>query len=511
MPSQHTKRAHSKKGETGEKQIEKKRQSHPFLYIFSVIILVIILVTFVGGPALSRYAGRSTIVFGSYMGKPIEFVPGNFLSRQKDLLADQLREQEGDENIEIQAYRVWRGAFDQTVLHTAFLYETEKSMNWVSEDRLDATLITAGPYTVNGVFSEDRYNSTSNAERSANRKFFREQIFHEQYLQDIFASQQLSNREADFVAKITETQRSFYFVRYQFSDYPHEVVAAYAGENRDLFKKIKLSSILIKNSSSEAEEIRKKLSDRTSSFEELARAHSKDNYAEKGGNMDWRYYYDLERDFEEKALVNSVFELAEGQISDVLENRFGWVIYRCDNPQVSMDLESQESIQVVDDYLMRYERGMVEDYFLNKAEEFTLTARQNDFFTACGETGLTPYTTEFFPLNYQNVFEINPIRVKDNQISLASASSSREFFLTAFSLKENEISDPVPLDDVVIVLKLQDEKTTPEDEEQPFSMQDYYRYLAGQSLQLDLQTYIMDAEKLEDNFNSTFYQYIMVK
>ena len=76
-------------------------------------------------------------------------------------------------------------------------------------------------------------------------------------------------------------------------------------------------------------------------------------------------------------------------------------------------------------------------------------------------------------------------------------------------LKENEISDPVPLDDMVLVLKLQDEKTASED--QPFSMQDYYRYLAGQSLQLDLQSYIMDPEKLEDNFNSTFYQYIMVK
>ncbi len=509
MPSRQTKRAHGKRGETGQKDIEKKRQSHPFLYIFSVSILVVILVTFIGGPALSRLAGRSAIVFGSYMGKPIEFIPGNFLSRQKDLLAEQLRQQDSDQNIEIQAYRVWRGAFDQTVLHTAFLYEAEKSKSWVSEDRLDKTLITAGPYTVDGVFSEERYRNTSNADRSSNRKFFREQILHEQYLQDIIASQQLSNREADFVAKITENQRSFYFVRYQYSDYPQEQVAAFAGENRDLFSKIKLSSILIKNSRSEAEEIKKKLNDRTSSFEELARAHSKDSYAEKGGNMGWRYYYDLERDFEGRAPVDSIFELAEAQISEVLENRFGWVIYRCDNPQVSMDMESRESIQVVDDYLMRYERGMVEDYFLARAEEFTNTARESDFFTACGETGLTPYTTEFFPLNYQNVFEINSIRVRDNQVSLASASSSREFFLTAFSLKENEISDPVPLDDMVLVLKLQDEKTAPED--QPFSMQDYYRYLAGQSLQLDLQSYIMDPEKLEDNFSSTFYQYIMVK
>ncbi|KKL53883.1 hypothetical protein LCGC14_2270970, partial [marine sediment metagenome] len=203
--------------------------------MFSVSILVVILVTFIGGPALSRLAGRSTIVFGSYMGKPIEFIPGNFLSRQKDLLAEQLRQQDSDQNIEIQAYRVWRGAFDQTVLHTAFLYEAEKNKSWVSEDRLDKTLITAGPYTVDGVFSEERYRNTSNADRSSNRKFFREQILHEQYLQDIIASQQLSNREADFVAKITENQRSFYFVRYQYSDYPQEQVAAFAGENREIF------------------------------------------------------------------------------------------------------------------------------------------------------------------------------------------------------------------------------------------------------------------------------------
>jgi hypothetical protein len=59
---------------------EKKRQTHPFLYAFSVVLLVVIVVTFIGGPALSRSGGGGRIIFGYYKSTPIEFFPDNYFS-----------------------------------------------------------------------------------------------------------------------------------------------------------------------------------------------------------------------------------------------------------------------------------------------------------------------------------------------------------------------------------------------------------------------------------------------
>ncbi|MCK4778113.1 MAG: SurA N-terminal domain-containing protein, partial [Actinomycetia bacterium] len=313
MPSREFRRASRKKNEKTSTRIEKKRKGHPFLYAFSVVLLVVIVVTFIGGPLISRRGGRGSISFGSYKGKPIDYYPGNYFSRQKDIIAEQVRQAGETDNLEVQVYQIWRKAFDQTLVHTAVLLEAGKSGLWASEDRIDKALIKSGPYTVNGKFSEERYQNTPGAERFATRKLFREQIIHEQYLGDVLEMQHLSKGEKQFFKEMADVQRKFSFIHYSFSDFPKEEIYSYGEENKELFKKIKLSRILIKSSQKEAEEIKKKLEERISSFEELARAHSKDMYAEKGGDMGWRFFYDLEIDFDSIDPVETIFQLKEGE------------------------------------------------------------------------------------------------------------------------------------------------------------------------------------------------------
>jgi peptidyl-prolyl cis-trans isomerase D len=510
MPSREFRRATRKKKQGEETLVEKRRERHPIIYAFSVVILVIIVVTFIAGPGISRAARGNRIVFGSYKGKPIDYYPGNYLSERKDLIADQLRQAgtADQNNLEAQAYQVWRTAFDQTVLHTAVLLETERAGMWISEDRIDQALIKSGPYLVDGVFSEERYRATSTADRYATRKLFREQLLHEQYLRDVFLTPMISDREKEFFGSMVGEQRRFRFVAFSFASYPQERVRSFAEENRDRFRRLKLSSILVKTSERDAQEVRLKLTDRTSSFEELARAHSKDAYAEKGGDMGWRYFFDLEGDFDKPEAVESLFALQEGEISPVLQNKFGWAIYRCDSPSLNIDLEDPEAIQEVRDYVMRYEKGMVEDYTVQQAESFRARVRDVGFLGATLEGGFPVGVTEFFPINFQGYYFMAPVRSALEGFDLTAAASSEDFFVKAFALPAGGVSDPILLDDQVLVLEFAEARQAPRSELD--IMSDYVAYYAQQSLEQDLQSTLLDPKNVEDNFNTTFYQHIFV-
>jgi peptidyl-prolyl cis-trans isomerase D len=506
MPSRQMRRATRRHQQKDGNITEKRRQMHPFLYAFSVVLLIVIVVTFIGGPAISRSGGGGRIIFGYYKNTPIEFFPDNYFSRRKDAIADQLRQSGEQEDLAVKAYQVWRTAFDQTVLHTAVLTEAEASGLWISEDRLNETLIRQGPYTIDGQFSVERYHATAGTQRATYEKLYREQLIHEQYLEDLFQGLQESPQEQQFLIQMVDEQRRFSLVSFPFDTFPEEQIDSYAEQNRERFRRIKLSRILIKSSEREAREIRNKLVDRTGSFEELARAHSADVYAEKGGDMGWRYYYDLEADFEDSAPVETIFQLEETEISPVVESRFGWVIFRCDTPALEPDFDVEETRQIVRDYVMRYEKGIVEDYTLSLAESFRERVEDVGFLGATLEENYSVGLTDYFPVNYQSYYFLSPVRSPLEQINLASAAYSEEFFLRAFSLTPGEVSSPVLLDDQVVVLRLDDVREAPQRERDLLG--DYYTYYAQQSVELDLQNVLLNPDFIQDDFDQTFYEYV---
>jgi parvulin-like peptidyl-prolyl isomerase len=497
-----------RKDENKENVVEKKRERHPVLYALSVAILVVIVVTFVGTPAArGRLGPGHKIEFGIYKGKPVEYYASSYFAERVGAVNEQLRGSDrSQDDLEATAYQVWRTAFDQTVVHMAFLAEAQSAGAWISEDRVDEILIQSGPWTQGGVFNEERYRATSNADKYAYRKLFREQLLDEQVQRDLLVDQHYSQKEVDFFQGMISAQRKFSFVSFDFRDFPDAEVRGYGEKNLDRFRRIKLSQILVKSSENEAREIRRKLEDRSASFEELARAHSKDAYAEKGGDAGWRYFYDLESEFEQKEPLEAVMGLAEGALSGVLHSRYGWVIYRCDSPTLRPDFGDAETLRVVRGYLMRYEKGQVEDYMVKLAEAFRQRARDLGFLGAALAQNLKTQQTEYFPLNYQGIYFLAPLRAADQEADIASAGSNEEFFLKAFRLALGEVSEPVLLEDQVIVLRLEDVRQAPQ--EQLDLSGEYLAYFGRQALQADLQAGLLKPEYLKDNFHDTFYTYV---
>jgi hypothetical protein len=489
--------------------VEKKKTQHPMMWIFSLIILVIIVVAFVIAPALGGRSGQSArLIFGYYNGEAIEFLPGSYFERQRDAYAEQLQNMgdQNSDNYQWQALQVWKGAYDATVVHTAILQQAERSGLHISGQELDRTIAKYGPYQKNGKFSAEVYRQTPNAEKVATRELFEENLIHERWVNDLMDIPS-SSGEKKFFANLATPERQFQYVGYSLSDYPEVAVRSYVESKPDRFRRMKLSRISLTLDEKEARNIYSQLQETPDRFEELAQNHSSDENAEKGGDMGWVRYYELLQAFEESDKADMVFSLGRGEISDLIETSYGWVIYRCDEPAVAPDLENPEEIDAVRSYLIQNERGLVEDYFIDRAKTFIEAAKKSGFGIAARQNDLEAITTNYFPINYGGSFFLKTIESENGSALLSNAQSNERVLKDLFSLEEKGITEPFVLGNSIVVAQLLDEREAPEEELR--QIESYFPYIVATFRNQEIRNHFLQSDKLEDNFMQVFARYFM--
>ncbi len=507
MPQKTAQNSPEAKTAVGVKKEKKHGINHPLIYTFTVVILVVIVVTFVGAPVVSKMGGPSKIVFGKYKDKAIEYAPGNYFSRQKDQLAEQIRATGAkDNNIEMQAYQVWRGAFDRTVFHTAIILRAEESGIHVSESKIDEALVRYPAYLEDGEFSEKRYRQTPNSEKFTIRNMTRDGLIFDRYLQDI-VDVRSSTKELRFMKSMASPERKFKFVSFSFAQFPDDQVAAYAKANAEKFRRMRLSIITVASGKSDAEKIHRQIVDKTGSFEDLAKAHSKDLFAEKGGDMGSQYFYEMDSVVKNQDDIKRIFALKNGEISQLIEGINGWVTFRCDAAAQEANLADSDTLKSIRTYMSSFERGKIEDYVLEKAKKFRDEVKDGNIDSAAALKGVKVQETGFFPVNYGNSVFLKPVTQSND--ALGSASFREVFFSIAFGLKQNEISEPIVLRDNVVLLKLVAEQNA--DEKNLGYLDAYYPMIMQQFLEENLQNYAMNAKYLKDDFNQVFMQYFIPK
>jgi parvulin-like peptidyl-prolyl isomerase len=476
------------------------------MYAGSVALLVIIVVAFVGGPLVGRIGANQPMVFGTYDGEEILYAPGNYLARQTEVLYDQLQDSSA-QSYEYQAYQVWKGAYDRTVVRTAMLQAAEKAGLYVSDNQVDEILLTTGPYMENGAFSETRYNSTPNSERFKYRSLYREEYTQQLYLQDVLHYGLYSSKEADFLKEMASEERAFNYALIGYDDFPSDQVSAYADVNAAQFRKIKVSRITMKSSREDTEIVRQQIVDGTATFEDQARNFSSDAFAEEGGDMGWMEYSALAADFSSNAELEALFLLQKDQISGVFDTSFGWVIYRADEAATDPDLEDPDTLDSIRSYMERFERGRIEDYLLASAEGYVTTAALLSFQEAADEYGVDVKKTDSFPINFGNVYYFSPVQSSDGSSELGSAAYDETLLTMLFNLKEGDISEPIVLSDGVGVFQLADQTTLPEEEVE--FLGDYYPFIAQQNIEQDLNSHILASDAFEDNFTEVFTEFFL--
>ncbi|MBN1699611.1 MAG: peptidylprolyl isomerase [Spirochaetales bacterium] len=467
MPTSREQRRIQQKRSKEKKYAEVQKQRHPILYGISIVVLVVVVVTFIGSGIVGGIQQQPRYVFGTYKDKEIELLGGrtmsalNYFTQLLSNIPDDLESPD-------QRKQYWQYFYNVAVTHLIMIDEAERGMSMVSQDRIDEEIASSGIYkNKDGYFDEKKYTDTTDMEKSLIRKYIREQIIYSQYVQDKLFSQLMSKEEASFFKKMAGTQRKFSYVSFRYSDYPTEKVIEYGKNNVDKFRKIRVSRIFLSDAAEEeAQDLYNSLEMKVKSFEDLAREKSEDYFASSGGDMGYKYSYELRGFVETDEQLDQIMKLRKDEISLPIKRGEDWSIYKCSEEAVDPDFTEESMQTIVYDYIMQKQRNIIEDYTLTFATDFKKKAEETGFNEAARAVDqYPPSKTGYFPINYLEVFGNFPVKPEsEDSPTITDAAYNKEFFTEAFSVSPGTVTEPILLSDQILVMQPEDEKEYSEED-----------------------------------------------
>ncbi len=430
-----------------DKKTDKDTRKLTPISVISIVIIGLVLIGLVIGLGSPQGGGGlGAVVFGYYDGHPITWKQGNYFSRK----IEEAKQYHKDVPYQIIAEFL----LPYMRYHTAALVEAERNGIFVSDQEVENYIKGMGPETLRS------YNRQPTA-RYEMFSLFKEEMIEQKFTAALvrYTSNQALD---DFAATMGADEKSFRFVEWRYENYPIQEISRFADENKALFRSIKLSRITAK-SENDAKAAYDKIVSGESTFVDQLKAVSKIEDESKAA-LDWQSFHSLERALGSKETAEKIFSLRQGEISEVVKLGSEWLIYRCDQEAKPADLSSEPVILEVKSYILETQKGRVETYFETKAKEFLAGAAGKDLTGAAAAAGLTAGTTGFFPLNYGPgkgstlpFLKTIPAPV-GNAPGFESAQYSRQFFTKGFSLKKGAVSQPILLEDKVVVCELIDER-----------------------------------------------------
>jgi peptidyl-prolyl cis-trans isomerase D len=494
---------------SGWQEFVRRFKAHPALYTGSILITLFTVIAFVLVPAMAPKANSlaqgGRLSFGSYDGIPIEFIPGNYFAQQRDYYSEQIRSSGQDQNNQYVAFQVWRAAFESTVVQTAALQEMKKAGYTTPQGLVDKRMATLPVFQENGKFSAARYKAMSEADRMNLRRDLEGQIALERFMEDSL-NLRISSQEREFIKSMASPERSFDLVTFPLSSYPDSEVNAFVTSNPNLFKQVHLSKITISSSEGDAKKVYDSVKNGSVTFEDAAKTHSKDEYADKGGDTGLKYAFELSTEITDAASREKVLNLSKGSLSDLIKGATGWTFYRAEEDPRPAATADAALLAKARSYMVSFEKGKIEDYLIAKANEFAEKARSMGFANAASALALTKKSFGPISLNYG---DIEILKGLNNQKvdELAGASTNETFWKTAFATPLQTPSKPIVVGNYVVVLNPVSE--TKADDSTTAIIDYYYNYVAGQYSERTLRNYFLSSKKLKDQFFDTFVRTFM--
>lgn len=477
-------------------------------WILSILLLVLIILAFGLSPLARAFnTNSSELEFGSYNGKPIVYGYGTYFYNQQQSISSNWDTDTTGTNSEYQIYQIWKQAYDNTVIHMAIEDEAAKSGIQVSEEAVDRYLLSYGPYiNSDGNFDKDLYNSVSETTRKSIREDVSDSLLTQQVVDDLFGTYVVPG-EVEMIDSLGKQVKTFDYALYPLSLYPDDKAVEYGEQNAEQFSSIEVSIITLSAEDiQESEGIYERLVNGEILFEEAARTYSVDNFAESGGDAGKNYYFAMKENFNSEEDLKAVFNLKEGEISELLETPYGLNIYRVDKTAVGADFSDAETIATIKNYLISYERGTVEDAVLAEAETVIDEAGDKPLADLAAELGLEVYSVAETPLNYGPSSLLNSFSYTDSEGYLSSIESDEQGLDALFSTPVDGYSDPITISSGFIIAYCTGES---EREETLANLQMIYPYYLPQIKQTDFTDAIFNSESFNDNFLTIFFSEVL--
>ena len=475
----------------------------------SILILVLAAISFIFIPAMVQSAGNEIPPFGYYDKKPIEYKQGSYFTNLVQMYSDQV----GSANVQNAYFDIFNSAFTGSVLNIAFSSAVEKSGYVVPAPQVDRAMLPYF-YDTNGVYSPKIFNDTPDSTKIELRNAMEDNLIFQRYTEDVFGSQteklgtytmyglKSPSAEKNFVSMMDTNKRGFSLASFSLLDYPDTEVAKWGESNKDLFTRYDMSVISVADATT-AETVLGRIKNNELVFEDAVTEYSTNYYSGTDGKLTSAYKHQLQNILTDATSLTALQNLPAGQISDVMQTQNGYAIFKNNTAPTPADMTDADTLAAVRSYMSANEKGIIEDYFLNIAKDFWTAASTSSFAEACTQFNITPVDISPFALNYGNSPVLTSLQAADG--SMVNAEQNENFLKTIFSMKLNEISSPMVLNDNVVVLQYTQEDNTVSAENTASTFAMYSTYFDQSSVQNS----IMSSDKLENNFLQVFYKYIM--
>ena len=467
----------------------------------AIVILVIAAFAFIYVPGMTQSVAGS-IVYGKYDGKKITDQTTEFYSALQQILAQ--REQAGEQVSIEKYYSVLEEAFYSAVQSMAYASEVEKTKYVPTDAEItDRLLQYISSQTDN---ASEFVKTMSTNDKNVLYEAAKKDLIVNRYIEDFFGSQyysgmyglKSSEAESEFISNMNIPQRAFDMVAFSKSSYPESELVAYGNNNADLFTSYDLSAITSNNENSLKQTL-DQIKKNEITFEDAVTNLSTKTNTDTTGKVLNKYKYQLQSNLTSDVDFETVTNLAVGDISPVIKTSNGYAIFRCNSASLPADFTNEEVLDTVSIYMTYYESGLIEDYFLTLAEDFTTDALSLGFEAAAEKYGVTSVPLTSFPINYGGSAILTDLPY---ELSAAGAQYDENFFDVAFGLTENEISSPMVVGNNIVVLKLREEvEGSPVD---AFS----YMYYTSQFDQSSLVNGILLDEKVENRVSDAYFEIV---
>jgi hypothetical protein len=484
-------------------------KANPGLVIGTFVVLVIVIIAFVAVPAIAPSRGGGTnadLTFGYYDKIPITYVPGNFFAQYREMVAHYRQNSMNESNYSFANYQIWREAFEAAAVHTAMLQEMKKAGYTAPEKTVDRNVAKLPQFQDNGRFSLALYRQKDENERLSIWRQIQDDTAKEHFRSDVTGLVKPS-AESQFIGKMAAVERSFDMAVFSVDAYPETEYETYIREHPELFRSVHLSTISINTSEKEAKKILDSVKNGETTFEDAARAYSKDNYADKGGDMGIRMVHELSFDIPEESAREQVIALARNEYSDVIKSGSNWIFFRAEENIQEASAADPAVMEKVRSYIRNFERGRMEDWAIAQADKFIALAHELGFEEAMSVENLEKRSFGPIPLNYGNVDLFTTIE-SQSVTELSGSSSDENFWKVAFSTPVQSPSRPVVQGSNVLVL-FPNEETVAEESAIESIVNIYNSYWLSYASENAIQQHFLNSPKMEDKFLDVYFRYFM--
>jgi hypothetical protein len=489
--------------ESAKSELIRRFKANPAVFIGTVVILIIVIVAFVFLPALVPAAGGwgEDLVFGYYDKTPISYRRGNYFARMYDYYTELMRGSYSEEDAYFVNFQIWQSAYNSAVIQTAILREMEQAGYEPPKELVDREV--AQQYLA-------VYRQETESGKTALWRSVKETITTEKYLQDQYELLKPAGEE-EFVVSMASPQRRVEGTAFSLLDYPETEVRAFAAGNAALFRSVHLSRITINAGEREARQILSSVTEGTSSFEDAARNHSQDAYADRGGDMGVQMAYELSTVVRDEGEREKILALKKGELSGLVSEGETWMFFRAEDDSLPADPGDSSQLEKIRSYILLFERGRMDDYFIRRAGEFRAKAALGGiegFSAAVEEAELRKFSLGPLAINYGNQNFFPPLAGVEGftEAALSSFAVTDSFWKSIFFTPLGTISEPLVLGDQVLLF-LPVEELEPE-EYALETLKNSFENLVLQSNR-DINSFFIQSPKLQDRFWETYSRYFI--